>query len=59
MGISNNPPAPYPVTDADSPEIRRHIAPVAEEPPEEDLGEGVPVGEEGNVEYDGDEGSSS
>jgi hypothetical protein len=58
MGTSNNPLAPNPVTDIDSPEVRKHIAPDAEEPPDEDLGEGVPVGEEGNVEYERGRGSS-
>jgi len=46
MATSNNPLAPNPETDIDGPDVYPPLEPV------EDLGEGVPVGEEGNVEPD-------
>jgi hypothetical protein len=50
MATSNNPLAPDPETDIDGPEVHRHIVPIVNIEPVEDLGVGVPVGEEGNVE---------
>ena len=47
MATSNNPLAPNPVTDIDGPDVFPRIE------PQEDLGEPVPVGEEGNVEPEG------
>jgi hypothetical protein len=46
MATSNNPLAPDAETDIDGPEVYPPLEPI------EDLGEGVPVGEEGNVEPD-------
>jgi hypothetical protein len=56
MATSNSPLAPDPVTDIDGPEVHQHNVPIVnvELPPDEDLGERVPVGEEGNVEYEDD-----
>jgi hypothetical protein len=51
MATSNNPLAPNPVTDIDGPDVFPPIE------PQEDLGEPVPVGEEGNVETDLGSGS--
>jgi hypothetical protein len=48
MATSNNPLAPDPLTDLDVPDIFPPIEPE----PQEDLTQGVPVGEEGNVEPD-------
>jgi hypothetical protein len=50
MATSNNPLAPDATTDIDGPEVHRHDVPIVNiEEPEEDLGAGVPLGEEGNV----------
>jgi hypothetical protein len=54
MATSNNPLAPNPETDIDNPEVHQHNVPIVNVEQEEDLGAGVPVGEEGNVEYDED-----
>lgn len=45
MSTSSNPLAPDPVTNVDGPDVYPPI-----EPQEEDLGDAVPVGEDGNVE---------
>ena len=56
MATSNNPFAPDPVTDIDGPEVHQHEVPIVNiEEPEQDLGAGVPVGEEGNIEVDEDD----
>jgi hypothetical protein len=52
MATSNSPLAPDPVTDIDNPEVHQHTVPIVNVGQEEDLRGGVPVGEEGNVEYD-------
>jgi hypothetical protein len=49
MATSHSPLAPNPVTDIDGPEVFPSINPI------EDLGAGVPVGEEGNIEVDEDD----
>jgi len=46
MATSSNPLAPNPVTDIDGPDVFPSIE------PQKDIGEAVPVGEEGNVETD-------
>jgi len=53
MAASNNPLAPNPEIDIDDPGIHRHEVPVVNIDPQENLGVGVPVGEEGNVEPEG------
>ena len=55
MATSNNTLAPDAVTDIDGPEVHRHIVPVVNiEEPNESSEEGVPGGEEGNDEPEGD-----
>jgi hypothetical protein len=52
MAASTNPLAPDPETNIDNPEIHRHEIPIVNIDPPEDLGVGVPVGDEGNIEED-------
>jgi len=54
MATSNNPLAPNPITDIDGPDVFPPI-----EPAHEDIGQAVPVGEEGNVETATEPQSSS
>jgi hypothetical protein len=48
--MATNPLAPYPTTDIDGPEVFPEI-----DPPQEDIGEGVPLGEEEEDEDEDDE----
>ena len=46
----NNPVASDPETDIEDPEMHRHVVPIVNiDPPQEDLGTAVPLGEDGNA----------